>query len=392
MVRCRILAMQRYAAIAACAIVWAVATLNTNTEQPDFAVLLAGLGAAVIGVLLLTTRMSPWVALAYVTIAGAALRLQQPIIVDSDVWKSIIEGNAILFGGHDPYALCCQTTDPPGSPLPYLPGALLYGLMQNGWWHGLAQFDRPAGIAVVLAIAALARFYGPGWAALAGSIYAISVLSIWRAVDGSNDTALAALLAIGVVALVYARATPDAKPRWTLALYAISALFFGWAIGFKALAWPVYPFVVRAIPAEWRRQWVGVSLGVFAVLCVPFFAWNPAAFVHQIVLGFTYHTNAYGLSIWNVLDHYAPGATARLGIVPTVVAIAAVLGAAYLLWRRKPATLGEGLAQSGALLAVIVAVPRWSSSAYYTYAFAIIGLAVATFPALDRQAGDQRSE
>jgi len=384
--------MQRYAAIAACAIVWAVATLNTNTEQPDFAVLLAGLGAVVLGVLMLTTRMSAWVVLAFITIAGVALRLQQPMIVDSDVWKSIVEGNAILFGGHDPYALCCQTTVPPGSPLPYLPGALLYGLIQNGWWHGLAQFDRPAGIVVVLAIAALARFYGPGWSALAGSIYAISVLAIWRAVDGSNDTALAALLAIGVVALVYALATPNEKARRAVALYAISALFFGWAIGFKALAWPVYPFVARAIPPERRKRWLAISLGAFALLCVPFFAWNPAAFVHQIALGFTYHTNVYGLSIWNVLDHYLPGTTARLGIVPTVAALLAVLGAAYLLWRRRPATLGEALAQSGALLAVIVAVPRWSSSAYYTYAFAIVALAVVAFPPLDRESGDQRAE
>jgi len=372
--------MQRYAAIAACAVVWAVATLNTNTEQPDFAILLAGLGAAAAGVLMLTTRMSPWVALGYVAAAGVLLRLQQPVILDSDVWKSIVEGNAILFGGHDPYALCCQTTNPPGSPLPYLPGALLYGMLQNGWWHGLAQLDRPAGIAVVLAIAALARFYGPGWAALAGSIYSISALAIWRSVDGSNDTALAALLAAGVVALVYARAMPETPARRTVALYAISALFFGWAIGFKALAWPVYPFVARVVPPERRKMWLGISLGVFAVLCLPFFVWNPAAFVRQIVLGFTYHTNAYGLSIWNVLDHYVPGATASLGVVPALVAVVAVFGAAYLLWRRKPATLGEALAQSGALLAVIVAVPRWSTSAYYTYAFAIVALAVATYP------------
>jgi len=372
--------MQRYAAIAACAVVWAVATLNTNTEQPDFAILLAGLGAAAAGVLMLTTRMSPWVVLGYVAAAGVLLRLQQPVILDSDVWKSIVEGNAILFGGHDPYALCCQTTNPPGSPLPYLPGALLYGMLQNGWWHGLAQLDRPAGIAVVLAIAALARFYGPGWAALAGSIYSISALAIWRSVDGSNDTALAALLAAGVVALVYARAMPETPARRTVALYAISALFFGWAIGFKALAWPVYPFVARVVPPERRKMWLGISLGVFAVLCLPFFVWNPAAFVRQIVLGFTYHTNAYGLSIWNVLDHYVPGATASLGVVPALVAVVAVFGAAYLLWRRKPATLGEALAQSGALLAVIVAVPRWSTSAYYTYAFAIVALAVATYP------------
>jgi hypothetical protein len=368
--------------------VWAVATLNTNSESPDFAVLSAGLGAAVLGVLMLTTRMSPWVVLGYVATAGVALRLHQPVIIDSDVWKSIVEGNAILFGGHDPYALCCQTTVPPGSPLPYLPGALLYGLLQNGWWNGLAALDRPAGIVVVLAIAALARVYGPGWVALAGSIYSISVLAIWRAVDGSNDTALAALLAIGVVALVYALATPAANPRRQLVLYVISAVFFGWAIGFKALAWPVYPFVARAIPPERRRLWLGLSLGVFAALCVPFFVWNPTAFVRQIVLGFTFHTNVYGLSIWNVLDHDMPGATAGLGIVPTLVALLAVLGAAYLLWRRKPATVGEALAQSGALLAIIVAVPRWSSSAYYTYAFAIVALAVATFPPLDLRGGE----
>jgi hypothetical protein len=208
----------------------------------------------------------------------------------------------------------------------------------------------------VLAIAALARIYGPEF------------------------IALAALLAIGVVAFVHARAMEGSNPRLAPALWLVSAIFFGWTIGFKALAWPAYLFVARAVPAEQRRRWLIVSLVVFVALCLPFFARNPAAFIRQILLGFTFHTNAWGLSIWSVLDHYISLETASLRAAPSIFAIVAVLGVAYLLWRRRPATLGEALAQAAVLLAVIVRRPSWSTSTYYTYAFAIVSLAVATLP------------
>ena len=76
----------------------------------------------------------------------------------------------------------------------------------------------------MLAIAALARIYGPEF------------------------IALAALLAIGVVAFVHARAMEGSNPRLAPALWLVSAIFFGWTIGFKALAWPAYLFVARAVP------------------------------------------------------------------------------------------------------------------------------------------------
>jgi hypothetical protein len=351
----------RLQAAGACALFWIVQMLDTEPTDFNSYLLLGAYGALALGIVTIATRINTWLVLGYIGAVGIGLRLIQPVITNSDVWLSIREAISTLFAGGDPYAHYYTSTVPPGSPFPYLPGAMLYGILQNGWWNGLALNDKPAAIVVIVCFVILGRIYGPGLAALGASLYASSELVIWRSLDGSNDTALAGLIAVGVVSLAIAR-DGGTRPHLRRLFYIVSALMFGWAIGFKALAWPVYPFVVLAIPQHERRSWLTISLGSFGVLCLPFFIWNPSAFVHQIWLGFTYHTTVWGLDIWNAIEHIRPGTMAHLGGFPLGLAVFVFGLSAMLLWRQRPATLGEGILRGAALLAIMLAMPRWSTT------------------------------
>lgn len=368
----------RLQAAGACALFWIVQMLDTEPTNFNSYLLLGAYGALALGIVTIATRINTWLVLGYIGAVGIGLRLLQPVITQSDVWRSTLEAISTLLSGSDPYSHSFTSTTPPGSPFPYLPGAMLYGILQNGWWNGLALNDKPAAIVVVICFVIVGRIYGPGLAALGASLYASSELVIWRSLDGSNDTALAALIAVGVVLLAFAR-DGGLKPSLRRSFYIGSAVMFGWALGFKALAWPVYPFVALAIPAEERKAWLAISLGSFGLLCLPFFIWDPPAFVHQIWLGFTYHTTVWGLDIWNAIEHIRPGTLAGLGGFALGSGVFVFGLTAMLLWRQKPATLGEGIIRGAALLAIMLAMPRWSTTSYYVYAAAIVGLGVACF-------------
>ncbi len=336
-------------------------------------------------VLLASRRASSWIAVGLAGAGGLYCGLHQAPIMDTDVARSMTEALQCVAQWCNPYAHFFASTNPPGSPFPYLPGGMLYYAFQNGWWHGLTQFDRPAFLVITLSLVALAfaRRCGPGRAALALAFYSFSTFVLFRAVDGSNDTAVAALLALGTVALAFGNGARAKNGRAKLMLYVVSAIFFGWAIGFKALAWPIWLFVWRVVPATYRRVWLICSVGFAVLLTLPFFARNPVAFAHSIAAGFTFHTNAWGLSFWSGLDRLYPGLTARLGVLPLALEIFAVLACIVALWGVAQRRLGEALAIGGAVLAVALAMTRWSTSPYYAFVLAIVALALVTFGSKD---------
>lgn len=372
-------------AIAACALIWAQVVWETNFESPNPFMLFFAFGALILAVALFATRLSPWFVLALATLGGIYGGLREASILDTDVARSMTEALQCISQWCNPYAHFFASTNPPGSPFPYLPGGMLYYAVENGWWHGLTQYDRPAFLIVTLALAALAfaRNCGPGRAALAIAFYSFSTFVLFRATDGSNDTAVVALLALGCVALAFGNGALAKRGRAKMILYIVSGLFFGWAIGFKALAWPIWLFTVRVVPQAYRRTWLLCSVGFAVLLAVPFFAINPAAFVHSIAAGFTFHTNAWGFSLWSALDHLDPGITARLGRIPMALETFAVLACAVALWGVAERRLGEALALGGATLAVALAMTRWSTSPYYSFVFAVIALALVTFRSED---------
>lgn len=373
-------------ALAACALIWAQVTWETNFETPDPYTLFFAFGALALAIALLASRrVSPWVAAALALAGGLFCGLRQTPVADTDVARSMTEALQCVAQWCNPYAHFFADTNPPGSPFPYLPGGLLYYAIQNGWWHGMVQNDRPAFLIVTLSLAALAfaRSCGPGRAALAIAFYSFSTFVLFRAVDGSNDTAVAALLALGAVALAFGNGARASDGRAKLALYVASAFFFGWAVGFKALAWPIWLFVWRVVPAAYRRIWLICSAGFAVLLALPFFARNPVAFVHSIASGFTFHTNAWGLSLWSALDRLHPGLTAHLGPIPVALETFAVLACIIALWGAAKRRLGEALAIGAAVLAVALAMTRWSTSPYYSFVLAIVALALVTFRSED---------
>jgi hypothetical protein len=373
-------------AIAACALIWAQVTWETNFERPDPAMLFFAFGALALAIALLAARrLSPWIAVALAGAGGLYCGLRQGSVVDTDVARSMAEALQCVAQWCNPYAHFFASTNPPGSPFPYLPGGMLYYALQNGWWNGLSQMDRPAFLIVTLSLIALAfaRNCGPGRAALALAFYSFSTFVLFRAMDGSNDTALAALLALGTVALAFGNGARAKNGRAKFALYVASALFFGWAVGFKALAWPIWLFVWPVVPAAYRRVWLLCSIGFAVLLTLPFFARNPVAFVHSISAGFTFHTNAWGLSLWSALDRLYPGLTAHLGMLPFAFEIFAVLGSVIALWGVARRHLGEALGIGGAVLAVALAMTRWSTSPYYAFVLAIVALALVTYRSED---------
>lgn len=333
--------------------------------------------------MLATTRLTPWAGLAFIVIVGIVARLHAPVNITSDVNASMQEALWCVSSLCNPYAHYFTNTIPAGSPFPYLPGSMLYYWIQNGWWYGLAQMDRPASIIVVLALAAMGRIYGPGIAAMALSFYALGGMMLVRALDGSNDTAVAALVAIGVVALAFARSESPDRARWKLTLYIVSAIFFGWAIAFKALAWPVFAFMIRAVPQEYRKRWTVTAIAFAAVLSAPFFLWNPVAFVASILAGFTFHTNAWGFDIWSAIDHAWPGIVARWGQIPVFVEVVVVGFVGWALWTRRVTSIAGSLALASAFLAVTLTMIRWSTSSYYAFLAALVMLALASIDRTD---------
>lgn len=376
---------ERAFAIAACALIWAQVVWETNFESPNSAMLFFAFGALALAIVLFATRLPAWSALILATAGALYCGWNQGRVIDTDVASTMTEALRCVSQLCNPYAHFFASSSPPGSPFPYLPGAMLYYALQNGWWNGLLQSDRPAFFIVVLALAALgfARNCGPGRSALAIAFYGFSTFVLFRALDGSNDTAVIALLALGSVALAFGNGARARDGRAKFALYVISGLFFGWAIGFKALAWPIWLFVSRVVPAAYRRAWLLCSIGFAVLLALPFFALNPIAFVHSIAAGFTFHTNAWGLSLWSALDHLRPGLTARLGPLPMALEIFAVLASAIALWGVARRRLGEALALGGVTLAVALALTRWSTSPYYSFVLAVIALSLVSFRSED---------
>ena len=358
-------------------LIWDVALADLNELDPlRFAIGLAafaGLG------LVAVDRAPGWLVLCIVTAAGVALRFHSPAVAGSDVVTATTEALGVLAQGQNPYAHHYATTSPPGSPFVYPPGELaLYGI-QKAIFASLAEHDRWWGILSVLAVAGLAPLCGAAVAAIATAFYGSYELAVLRAVDGSNDTGLAFLMVVALVALAYGtRATGDGKARRAFILHVVSAVFLGWALAFKALAWFAFPFLVRFVPDRLRVRYAAVALGTAVAFCLPFFATAPAPFVTSILAGFTFHQEPWGFNVWAALSTMLPSAIAAAQPWMLPVSIALVLLTGAVIWTRRPQTLGAAILQGAVTLGAALLFARWSTSSYFAYLAALLGAALAT--------------
>lgn len=368
-----------YAALA-CALVFFQLLDRANFEAVAPVDVVVAVAALVLVALAIFGKIGPRTALAFTVVAGIALRLAAGAFEGSDVSDATAEALATVAHGGNPYAHVYVSTRPPGSPFVYLPGELGLYALQSALPGGLAPHDRWWGMLVLVGIAALGPVCGYGRAALACALYGTSAVAITRSVDGSNDTGLAFVTVGALVALAYATAAARGRAeRSAAARHLASAVLFGWALAFKALAWFVFPFVVLFVAGRRRLRYAVVALAVAAVLTVPFAATAPAAFAHALAQMYEYHTTIYGFDVWTGLlgRNDVPSAPQPLGIAILLrlrpVAVVCIL---WALWRRAP-VLGVAVAQGALWLAAALLLAPWSTVSYYTYLIALGAVALA---------------
>lgn len=182
-------------------------------------------------------------------------------------------------------------------------------------------------------------FRNRGTGELARTVFAFNPLIVTFLVIGRNDIYVIAFLLFAIVAL---------ERRRPLAFFVSLAL----ACATKQLAWFVAPFLLvcswRAWPREVWRRGAALGAGLFAVLVLPFFFWNPGAFVNSIYkfnaglvpdnypLG---GTPGFGFAMLAAVFHWVPDRASYFELTPYLLVTALPL-AILLLWRlaRQPST------------------------------------------------------
>ncbi|MGP6155948.1 MAG: hypothetical protein ACLPYS_00160 [Vulcanimicrobiaceae bacterium] len=350
--------------------------LTTNFEHPDFAAIGAALGGVVcLGLIARRDRRAAWAVLALSVALGLGLRLEFTPFRASDVMPATHEALATLLAGGNPYAHDYLTTQPQHSIFPYLPGEIaFYALTEPLVPAWLGPPDRLAGMLVLLLIGSLAFVAGPLRAALFAALYATFTMAIQNSSDGGNDTALALLTCGSVIAGAWGAAARH--PALRSVLYGLAAALLGWAICFKMLAWLIAPFVARWLLATSPRpKRDGAILAAVALLPIlPFFFWNPAGLVGNIVSAPTFHPNIWGLNLWSFPFQLGIEPTWPLTI-PAVMLLTALAGAVFA-FRVGGEDLGSGVAAGCIWLLAVVLVSRWTTSAYYTYPLTVLSAAV----------------
>jgi hypothetical protein len=371
----------RMLAVAACAIVFVGTVEPANFEEVGVVqVLVAGSALVVLG-LVLAGKAGPRVVVALVGVVGLTLRLTASAPLSSDVVKATAEAIATLQGGGDPYTRYYLTTNPPGSPFVYLPGELALYEVQNLVLGGLQSLDRWWGILTLGAMLSLAPVCGWGMTAFAAAFYAVDSIAVWRSLDGSNDTGLAFLITVAVATLAYGVAFASRRENAAARLHVASAVFLGWGLAFKALSWPLAPFIVLFVAPKRRLQYGAIAAGVLVLFCLPFAALAPLPFFTALTRLDTLHANIWGFNLWSSLlyQHLAVPAqfdwALRLRYAIPLLALIA-------LWRRA-ATLGLALLQGALVVGAALLVAPWSTSSYYVYLVILVltAIAASTLPA-----------
>jgi hypothetical protein len=182
---------------------WAI---NADYEQPDpLHTILILAGAACLALIVRGDEHAGWAALGYALVTGLAFHLTfNPPVGFVDVHDATDEALRTLARGGNPYTHQFLQTRPIGSPFPYLPGELAFYALWKLAFGSIFLADRISAICILVVLAAMAPLVGRPIAALATALYGLSPMAVLRAADGSNDTALALLVYVGIVLLALA--------------------------------------------------------------------------------------------------------------------------------------------------------------------------------------------
>lgn len=351
---------------------WCVGGIDLNAPQLDRVVLLIA-GATLLGLSLSGRDQGPFIAW-YAVLIGTSERLSRlPLLDGSDVLRATQEALGNLLHGLNPYSVPLTSTIPPGSPLVYPPGELVWYLPAHLLFGDLTRMDTVAGILTIVVIAIAGLRAGWDRVALPAMLYATWGIGAFRAVDGSNDVSAAFMVALALAILVFA----DRDTRAGRIAFVLSAIAFGWAVAFKQFAIVILPLVVRHLAVagrDWRRYGL-VSLATIAVFVLPFLVWDPGAFLSQQLATLTFHTEIWGANIPALLNE-------RFDLTPWVgVFFAAELlltvAALALLLRARLATIGIATFGGCAVILIALLLARWTTQPYYAYLGGVASMALA---------------
>ena len=364
---------------------WCVGGIELNAPQPDRVFLLIA-GAVLLGLSLSGEsyrRTWPKVTVMtdqgtlicwYAILIGASERLSRtPLLDGSDVLRATQEAIANLLQGMNPYTVPLTSTIPPGSPLVYPPGELLWYLPAHVLFGDLTRVDTVAGILTTVAICIAGLRAGWDRVALPAMLYATWGIGAFRAIDGSNDVSAAFMVVLALAVLVFA----DRHTRSGRIAFVVSAVFFGWAVAFKQFAIVILPLVLRHLAVagrDWRRYGL-ISLATIAVLVVPFLVWDPGAFLSQQLATLTFHTEVWGANLLALLQQF----TDVTDWLPLFFAaeIVVTLVAFAILLRARLATIGVATFAGCGVILVALLLARWTTQPYYAYLGGVAAMALA---------------
>ena len=208
---------------------------------------------------------------------GFAAHVQSETLVTEDSTRA-------LLAGHDPYAASFASGPlgswPPGTAdhVPYLPGMFAFGMPRAVAGDAPLADARLAFALVSLAALALAL-----WLARPPPARGLTALLVVLALPigarylagGGDDVTVLSLMLLSLVLLH--RKEPIG-----------AGLAVGLAAAIKQTAWPILPFLILAArDGEGRRasgRTLAAASAVMVPVIAPFLAWNPSAFVQDVVL------------------------------------------------------------------------------------------------------------
>jgi len=375
-------------ALIAAALPLLIIGIGGDYEHPDplhFAVFIAA-GAGIAGALMFK-RWAGATIFMTVLIVGAHLRTLAGDNRASDVMLTTNEALIVLGSGGNPYTHVFAMTNPPGGPFGYPPGELAFYGLAHALGINVFRVDMLAGIIGLGLIASLAPLIGDGLAALAMMPLAGAVDLIFHSTDGSNDTAASFLALLGIVALAWSL---DVRGRPGHVLWWTSAVALGWVVAFKEYALPIVVFVALFLwrsDARRARGWIAAAAATAALFVLPFFAWNPVAFVANVGGALLLHQNIWGRNVWHDLLSLQPGGVAIAPLVPAITLLA-IAGATVALWRRPAPSLGAAFLQGCVLVALTFALARWTTTVYYVFLAPLLMAGIALALGAERPAAD----
>jgi hypothetical protein len=202
-----------------------------------------------------------------------------------------------------------------------------------------------------------------GTGEVARTVFAFNPLVVPFMELGRNDIYVIAFLLFAIVALARRRPTAfflnlalacaTKQLAWFVAPFLLVCAWRTWFPAAGAMAEPGAtlepgePTATRAMAARWRRG-AALGAGLFVALVLPFFLWDPTAFVNSV-----YRFNAglvpdsyplggtpgFGFAMLAAVYRWAPSRTAYFELTPYLLITALPL-ALLLLWRlaRRPST------------------------------------------------------